>query len=71
MIGRIPYRLTKKLGGSYKVYRDSTKNNKEAVQQKKKKSSRIEGWRQHVVGKQKYPFKQTLEEARPEKIWIF
>jgi len=68
MIRRIPYKLTKKLGGSYKVYRDSTKNNKEVVQQEKKKFLKIEGWRQHVVGKQKYPFKQTLEEARPEKI---
>ena len=34
-----------------------------------KESSRIEGWRQCVVGKQEYPFKQTLKEARPKKIW--
>jgi len=24
-----------------------------------------------VVGEQKYPFESTLEEAGPEKIWIF
>jgi len=67
-IRRFPYRPTKKLGGSYKVYEGSIKNNKE-VQQEMKKFSRIEGWRQYVVGKQKYPFKQTLKEAGLEKIW--
>jgi len=36
-----------------------------------KESSRIEGRRQYVAGKQKYPFKQTLEEAGPKKIWTF
>jgi len=24
-----------------------------------------------MVGSQKHPFEQTLEEARPEKIWTF
>jgi len=38
------------------------------VQQEKKKSSIIEGWEQHVVGKQEYPFKQTLKEARSKEI---
>jgi len=33
-------------------------------------SSRIDSWRQHVAGEQKYSFKQTLEEAGLEKIQI-
>jgi len=36
--------------------------------QEKKKSSRIKGWEQHVVGKQEYPFEQTLKEAGSRKI---
>ena len=67
-IKRIPYRITKKLGGGHKVNRRSTEENKEAVQQEKKEFLRIKGWRQHVAGKQKYPFEQTLKEVRPEKI---
>jgi len=39
------------LGGSYKVYGGSIRNNEEAVQQETKEFSRIKGWRQHVVGK--------------------
>jgi len=39
-----------------------------AIQQEKKKFSRIEDWRQYVVGKQEYPFKYTLKEARLKKI---
>jgi len=34
-----------------------------------KESSRIEGWRQHMAGEQKYSFEQTLKEAGLEKIW--
>ena len=40
---RFPYKSTKKLEGSYKVYRGSIRNNEEAVQQETKESSRIEG----------------------------
>jgi len=65
------YRPTKKLGGSYKVYGGSTRNNEEAGQKETKEFSRIEGWRQYVVGKQKHPFEQTLKEAGPGKIWTF
>jgi len=36
-----------------------------------KESSRIKGWRQYVVGKQKYLFEQTLKEVGPKKIWTF
>jgi len=68
---RIPYRTTKKLGRSYEVNRSSTRNNEEAVQQKTKKSSRIEERTQRVVGKQEYPFEQTLKETGPKKIWTF
>jgi len=35
------------------------------------KSSRIESWRQHVVGKQEYPIELTLKEAGPKEIWTF
>jgi len=34
------------------------------VQQKEKESSRLEGWRPCVAGKQKYPVELTLKEAR-------
>jgi len=37
----------------------------------KKKSSRIEDWGQHVVGKQEYPFKQALKEAGLKEIQTF
>jgi len=33
-----------------------------------KKPLRVEGWRQCVVRKQEYPFKQILKKARPKKI---
>jgi len=36
-----------------------------------KESSRIEDWKQHVVGKQEYPFEQTLKEAGSKEIWTF
>jgi len=38
---------------------------------RKKKTSRIEGWRQRVVGKQEYPLESTLKEAEPEKMQTF
>ncbi len=48
---RIPHKIRKKLEGSHESYRSSIRNNKEAVWQEIKESSRIEGWRQYVVGK--------------------
>jgi len=42
---RISYRTIKKLGRSYKVNESSIRNNEEAVQQKTKEFSRIEGRR--------------------------
>jgi len=42
---RISYRTIKKLGRSYKVNKSSIRNNEEAVQQKTKEFSRIEGRR--------------------------
>jgi len=36
-----------------------------------KEFSRIKGWRQHVIRKQEYPFKQTLKEAKSKEIWTF
>ena len=68
---RIPYRTTKKLRRSYKVNRNGTKKYEEAVWQKTEEPSRIKGWRQHVVGKQKYLLKQTLKEVGPKKIQTF
>ena len=63
---RTLHRIRKKLGESYKSYRSSTRNN-EVVWQEMKEFSRIEGWKQYMVRKQKYPFEQTLKEARPKK----
>ena len=53
---RIPHRITKKLGGSHKVYESSTRNNEEAVQQEIKELSRVQDWKQHVARKQEYLF---------------
>jgi len=58
------------LGRSYKVNGNSVRNHEETIQQEKKESSRVEGWRQYVAREQKSPFKQTLKEAGPEKIQI-
>ena len=44
---------------------------KKTIQQGEKKFSKVKDWGQHVAGQQKYPLKQTLEEAGPEKIWTF
>ena len=49
-IRRIPHRVTEELGAGHKVNRRSTEEYEKAVQQEKIKSSRIESWRQHVVG---------------------
>jgi len=65
-IRRIHHRITEELGAGYKVNRRSTKEYKEAFQQEKTKSSRIESWRQRVVGKQKYPIELTLKEVQLE-----
>ena len=40
------------------------KEHKMAVRQKEKKPSRPEDWQTCVAGKQKYPVKPTLKEAR-------
>ena len=50
-IRRVSCRITKELGAGHKVNRRSTEEYEEAVQQEKMKFSRIESWRQHVVGK--------------------
>jgi len=54
---------------SHKINGSDTRSNEEIVQQKKKESTRTEGWKQHVVRGQEYPFKQTLKEVGPKKIW--
>ena len=63
MSRRICEETTEKLGTSNKCNGRSSEEDEEAVRQEKEESSRIEGWRQHVVGKQKYPFELTLKEA--------
>jgi len=63
MSRRLPQWITKKLGAGNQSNGRSTEEYKEAIQQEKKESSRIEGWRPCVVGKQKYPFEPTLKEA--------
>jgi len=68
---RIPYRIAKKLGRSYKVNENSIRSYKETIRQEKKESSRVESWRQCVARKQKHPLKQTLKKARPKKIQTF
>jgi len=50
-------------------WKEAKKSMKEA--QEKKKSSRIEGWGQCVVGKQEYSFEQTLKEAGSKEIQTF
>jgi len=58
-----------KLQRSWKEAKKSMKEVQENMKQqhnKKKKSSKIEGWRQYMVGKQEYPFKQTFKEAGPK-----
>jgi len=52
------------LGTGYKGNGKSTKEHKKTIQQEKAKSSRIEGWRQHVARKQKYPIESTLKEVK-------
>ena len=61
--GRISHRNTEELGTGYKSNRRSTEEHEKAIQQKKAKSSRTKGWRQHVAKKQKYPIKLILKEV--------
>ena len=68
---RIPDRITEKLGGSNKVNGRNQKEYEEAIQQEKKKSSRIEGWRQHVDRKQEYSLEPTLKEVGSQEIQTF
>ena len=42
----------------------SLEKHETVVRQKEKEPSRPEGWRSYMVGKQKYPVKPTLKEAR-------
>jgi len=70
-IRRIPCRITEELEAGHKVNGRSTEEYEEAVQQEKTKSSRIESWKQCVVGEQEYPIKLTLKEAGPKEIWAF
>ena len=65
---RIPYKTAKKLEKSYEVNGSGSKEYEEVIWQEMKESSRIEGWRQHMAGEQKYSFEQTLKEAGLEKI---
>ena len=67
-IRRIFYRVTEELGAGHKVNGRSIEEYEEAVQQEKTKSSRIESWRQHVVGEQKYSIEPTLKEVGPKMI---
>ena len=62
-IRRISYRTIEELGAGHKVNRRGIEEYKETIWQEEKKSSRIEDWRQYVVGEQKYPIKSTLKEA--------
>ena len=61
--GRVSYRITKELGTGYKGNRRGIEEHKKAIWQEKTKSSRTEGWRQHVAREQKYPIKLTLKEV--------
>ena len=69
-VRRIFYWTTTKLGEGYKVNGNSKKSYEKAIWQEEMKSTRIEGREQCMVRSQKYTFKLTLKEARPEKIWI-
>ena len=60
---RFPHWIIKELETGNSSNGRSTKEYEEAVQQEKKESSRIEGWKQCVARKQKYLFELTLKEA--------
>ena len=60
-----------KLGKGNKVDGKGSEEYENAIQQEKKKSTRIEGQRKYMVRESKYPFKSTLKEAGPEKIQTF
>jgi len=59
------------LGSSKEVNGNGKRSYKETILQEKVESTRIEGRRQCVARVQEYPFKLTLKEAGPEKIWSF
>ena len=63
MSGRIHEEHTRKLETCGTSNGGSPEDHEMAVQQKKKKSSRPEGWRSCVAGEQKYPVKSTLKEV--------
>ena len=67
----LPRRITKELGQSKNINRYSKKSYKEVVWQKKKKSTRIKGWKQHVAGSQKYLLEITFKETEPKEIQTF
>ena len=73
-IERKPYyedRITKTREFSSKTTKkleNSKKSHKKVIWQKKKESTRTEGWGQHVARSQKYPFKLILKEAGPKEI---
>ena len=62
--GRVSYRTTKELGTGYKGNGRSTEEHEKTIWQEKAKSSRTEGWRQHMAIKQKYSIKLILKEVR-------
>ena len=70
-IGRILDRFTKKLGRSDQSDGKDLRSNKKTIWQKEAEPTRITRRRRHMVRSQEYSFEQTLEEARPEKIWTF
>ena len=53
---RLPGKITKKLGQSKEVYKNSTWKYEETIWQEEKKSSKAKSWRKCVVGS-KYLFK--------------
>jgi len=65
---RVSCRATEELETGYKGNGKSTEEYEKTIQQEKVKSSRTEGWRQHVARKQKYPLKSTLKEVGQQKI---
>jgi len=70
-VRRVPYKVTKKLRGSHKINRRSSRKNKEAIRSEKKKSLRIKDWEQCMIREQEYSFEQTLKKVGPKKIWTF
>ena len=61
--GRVSCKTTEELGTGYKGNRRSTEEHEKTIQQEKVKSSRTEGWRQHMAREHKYPIELTLKEV--------